>query len=87
MLSSIISVALIGTQIDEEAIWSREDVDAAGERFLTWMHEVRHRGTFSKIAIAFASLVQSVKSVSALTDLPLAWLEVDFADLAGARLC
>jgi hypothetical protein len=64
---------MIGT---DDAIWSREDIDLAGHRFLTWMHEVRHRGTFTKLATAFANLVQAIKRVEALRDLCTSWLDV-----------
>jgi hypothetical protein len=40
------------------------------------MHEVRHRGTFIKLATAFASLVQAIKRVPDLRDLCTIWLDV-----------
>lgn len=40
------------------------------------MHEVRHRGTFTKLATAFASLVQVVKGQADLRDLCIQWLDV-----------
>ena len=64
---------------EEGSIWSREEVDAAGKRFLTWTHEIRHRGTFSKLTAAFAGLVQTVKRIPSLADLPMSWLEVSDA--------
>lgn len=61
---------------EHQTIWKHSDVDAAGKTFLTWMHEIRHRGTFSKLATAFGTLVQTVKRVKSLSDLPMFWLEV-----------
>jgi hypothetical protein len=40
------------------------------------MHEVRHRGTFTKLATAFAFLVQVVKGAPILRDLCTQWLDV-----------
>lgn len=79
LLSAIFSVAVGSDQeiaSNEESIWDRQQVGEAGQRFLTWTHEIRHRGTFSKLATAFAGLVQAVKRVPSLADLPMAWLEV-----------
>ena len=45
------------------------------------MHEVRHRGTFTKLATAFASLVQAVKGTSDIRDLCTDWLDVSFRHL------
>lgn len=62
--------------VDGQTFWKHSDVDSAGKTFLTWMNEIRHRGTFSKLATAFASLVQQVNPVKELSDLPMSWLEV-----------
>jgi hypothetical protein len=75
LLSAIIATPLLG-KADSNGIWDRTDVDQAGGRFLTWMHEVRHRGTFTKLATAFASLVQVVKGSPDLRDLCTEWLDV-----------
>ena len=75
LLSAIIATPLLGSTTSN-GIWDRTDIDQAGYRFLTWMHEVRHRGTFTKLATAFASLVQVVKGVPALRDLCTEWLDV-----------
>ena len=75
LLSAIVTTPLLSNS-ESNGIWDREDVDQAGHRFLTWMHEVRHRGTFTKLATAFASLVQVVKGVSNLRDLCTQWLDV-----------
>jgi hypothetical protein len=75
LLSAIIATTLLGDS-SSNGIWDRTDVDQAGHRFLTWMHEVRHRGTFTKLATAFASLVQVVKGVPALRDLCTQWIDV-----------
>jgi hypothetical protein len=45
------------------------------------MHEVRHRGTFTKLATAFAYLVQAIKRVEALRDLCTSWLDVSHLPL------
>ena len=57
-------------------MWNSEQVDLAGKRFLSWMHEIRHRGTFSKVALAFTELVDAVKGVDALKPLCSSWLQV-----------
>lgn len=69
-----------------EGIWDRSEVDQAGHRFLTWMHEIRHRGTFTKLATAFASLIQAVKGIPDLRDLCTQWLDVShpLARMEGA---
>lgn len=60
----------------KQVLWSREEVDEAGKTFLQWMHEIRHRGTFSAISSAFAELVATVKKVKNMSDLPALWLDV-----------
>jgi hypothetical protein len=80
LLSAIIATPLLGNS-DSNGIWDRTDVDQAGHRFLTWMHEVRHRGTFTKLATAFASLVQVVKGSPELRDLCTGWLDVSLSYL------
>ena len=57
-------------------MWTMQEVDLAGKRFLVWMHEIRHRGTFSKIAVAFTDLVEAVKGVENLKPLCDTWLQV-----------
>ena len=81
LLSAIIATPLLGNS-DSYGIWDHTDVDQAGHRFLTWMHEVRHRGTFTKLATAFASLVQVVKGVPILRDLCTEWLDVSLSPLS-----
>jgi hypothetical protein len=78
LLSAITATPLLGRSTSD-GIWDRIDVDQAGHRFLTWMHEVRHRGTFTKLATAFASLVQVVKGVPVLRDLCTQWLDVSIS--------
>jgi hypothetical protein len=81
LLSAIIATPLLGSS-DSNGIWDRPDVDQAGHRFLTWMHEVRHRGTFTKLATAFSSLVQVVKGSAGLRDLCTRWLDVSLSYLS-----
>jgi hypothetical protein len=57
-------------------MWTKEDIDSIGQQYLQWLHEIRHRGTFSRVAISFAKLVEAVKRDSSLRDLVDAWLEV-----------
>ncbi|EAL20900.1 hypothetical protein CNBE2610 [Cryptococcus deneoformans B-3501A] len=57
-----------------QLIWSVQDVNAAGTTFLTWLHEIRHRGTFSKLANAFAQLVEAVRAIESLQSLCDDWL-------------
>jgi hypothetical protein len=64
-------------------VWTKEDIDSIGRQYLQWLHEIRHRGTFSKVAISFAKLVEAVKRDSSLGDLIDAWLEVRYHDLTS----
>lgn len=57
-------------------MWTLQDVDMAGQSFLTWLHEIRHRGTFSHISNAFSRLVEIVKRDSSLKPLCYSWLKV-----------
>lgn len=57
-----------------QLVWSVQDVSTAGETFLTWLHEIRHRGTFSKLANAFAQLVEAVRPIESLQNLCDDWL-------------
>lgn len=66
-------------------MWNTEQVDEAGKRFLLWMHEIRHRGTFSKIASAFTDLVDAVKTVDSLKPLCYSWLQVGLIILEVGR--
>ena len=75
LLSTIIVLPISQYQA-AQTIWSPDDVFRAGECFLIWLHEVRHRGTFSVISLAFARLVEAVKSVDNLRDLREVWLDV-----------
>ncbi|ORY34822.1 putative death-receptor fusion protein-domain-containing protein [Naematelia encephala] len=74
LLSALITLPLASPS-PEMTIWSREDVDRAGQCFLVWLHEIRHRGTFSKLANAFGRLVDCVKGVKNMDDLCVSWLE------------
>jgi hypothetical protein len=80
LLSAIIATPF-NPKSTSSGIWNRAEVDQAGHRFLTWMHEVRHRGTFIKLATAFASLVQAIKRVPDLRDLCTIWLDVSEVSL------
>ncbi|EIW71615.1 hypothetical protein TREMEDRAFT_27287, partial [Tremella mesenterica DSM 1558] len=61
-----------------EGIWSRKDVDQAGRMFTMWLREIRHRGTFSRIASSFALLVNVFKWCPQLVGLEEEWLEDEF---------
>jgi hypothetical protein len=61
---------------ENQVVWDKNEVYQAGLQYLQWMHEVRHRGTFSKVALAFASLVDAVKTAPSLRGLADIWLEV-----------
>lgn len=74
MLAAIITAPL---RVPEQKVWSRSEVDHAGHHFLTWLQEVRHRGTFSKIAPAFGSVVDAVRRTE-MKDLVKEWLDVSF---------
>lgn len=72
LLAAIIAAPL---KVKNQTEWSRAEVDHAGHHFLTWLHEVRHRGTFSKIAPAFGLVVDAVRRTE-MKDLVKEWLEV-----------
>lgn len=75
LLAAIITTPL---KINGQTLWAREEVDRAGHHFLTWLHEVRHRGTFSKIAPAFGSVVEVVRRTD-MRELVKEWLEVSLS--------
>lgn len=75
-LLSLITAQPILQGGDAQAVWTRDEVHSAGLQFLEWMHEIRHRGTFSKVALAFAQLVDAVKTTETLRGLADQWLEV-----------
>lgn len=72
LLAAIITAPL---RVKNQTVWSPSEVDHAGHHFLTWLHEVRHRGTFSKIAPAFGWVVDVVRRTD-MKDLVKEWLEV-----------
>lgn len=59
-----------------QVIWQEDEVDATGLQFLEWMHEIRHRGTFSRVALALGGLVEAVKRHETLRPLAEKWLTV-----------
>lgn len=58
----------------------------AGLTFLTWMHEVRHRGTFSKIAPALGLVVEAVKKHPEVRDLVDVWLGHELDTIAEGTI-
>jgi hypothetical protein len=52
------------------------DIEGIGQLFLEWLHEVRHRGTFSKLAPAFSRAVHVVRDEH--PHLCRSWLEVSW---------
>ncbi|WWC65932.1 uncharacterized protein I303_108554 [Kwoniella dejecticola CBS 10117] len=81
LLATIVSLPI--TQSASQTIWSKENVDRAGQLFLIWMHEIRHRGTFSKIASAFAQLIDAVRPVPELRSLCDEWLQHELRTIAS----
>jgi hypothetical protein len=75
LLAVVITLPLLQLQTGQE-IWSRDQVEEAGQLFLTWSHEIRHQGTFSKISLAFGQVVQCLRSLPVLRDLIETWLDV-----------
>lgn len=78
----------------QQRIWDAAELDAIGLQFLEWMHDIRHRGTFSRVALALGSVVEAVKAHESLKPLASNWLDVgalsgvwthQLIDLAGAR--
>lgn len=74
LLSTLFRVPLPSN--NEDPMWTLQDVDMAGQSFLTWLHEIRHRGTFSHISNAFSRLVEIVKRDPSLKPLCYSWLKV-----------
>lgn len=75
LLSTIVTTPLLQADT-EQVIWQKEEIDATGLQFLEWMREIRHRGTFSRVALALASLVDAVKKNEASRPLVDKWLTV-----------
>ncbi|WWD20217.1 hypothetical protein CI109_104693 [Kwoniella shandongensis] len=71
---------------EQQTVWSRDAVDEAGKSFLTWLHEIRHRGTFSKIALAFAHLVEIIRPIKSLGDLCDGWLRHELTTISSDQL-
>ncbi|WVQ79286.1 hypothetical protein IAT38_001382 [Cryptococcus sp. DSM 104549] len=80
LLATIITLPIVQRVPD---MWTREEVDSAGQCFLVWLHEIRHRGTFSKIAGAFAQLVDAVRGVPTLEGLCEQWLQHELKAIAS----
>ncbi|BEI84050.1 hypothetical protein CcaverHIS002_0406540 [Cutaneotrichosporon cavernicola] len=72
LLAAIITVPLC---VKEQTVWSVAEVDAAGRTFLLWLHEIRHRGTFSRIAPAFGTVVDAVQRIPSLSYLVGEWVD------------
>ena len=75
LLAALFRLPLVQLKADQ-VMWKEAQINDAGRRFLVWMHEIRHRGTFSKIAVAFTEVVDAVKGVEALKPLCHSWLQV-----------
>lgn len=70
----------------EQSVWSTSEVDTAGLTFLTWLHEIRHRGTFSKIAPALGTIVQAVRQRADLKHLVNQWVDAELATVEEGKL-
>jgi hypothetical protein len=78
LLATVITQPLAaGKQV--QTVWTIDEVDVAGRRYLQWLHDVRHKGTFSSIASAFQDVVDAVKKTPDLARLADHWLEVSCA--------
>lgn len=77
------AIMIAPLKIEGQSVWTKQEVDQAGRLFLTWLHEVRHRGTFSKIAPAFGSVVDVVRRTE-LKDLVREWLDVSLTQRTPA---
>jgi hypothetical protein len=75
LLAALFMLPLVQVKADQ-VMWTEAQINDAGRRFLVWMHEIRHRGTFSKIAVAFTDVVDAVKGVESLKPLCHLWLKV-----------
>ncbi|OCF46051.1 hypothetical protein I317_00139 [Kwoniella heveanensis CBS 569] len=82
LLATIISLPI--TQAGaSQVVWTTAQVDQAGQFFLTWMHEIRHRGTFSKIASAFAQFVEAVQPIPDFKALCKGWLQHELTAISS----
>lgn len=70
----------------DQSIWTKDEIRRAGYSFLTWLHEIRHRGTFSRIAPALASVREAVKHRAQLCDLVSEWLDNELNTVAEGQL-
>jgi hypothetical protein len=84
LLSVIVIAPLAGT--GGQQVWSKAEVDKAGLQFLTWLHEIRHRGTFARIAVVYGHMVDSVKAHQDLRDLVGQWLKYNLETVAKGQL-
>ncbi|WVO13844.1 hypothetical protein L204_101467 [Cryptococcus depauperatus] len=85
LLATLISLPIFQAGASQ-IIWSINDVDSAGQTFLVWLHEIRHRGTFSKISTAFAQLVETVRSVEEMKCLCREWLEHELIVISSDQI-
>ncbi|CAK9780976.1 hypothetical protein CC85DRAFT_284619 [Cutaneotrichosporon oleaginosum] len=82
LLSAIITVPLH----EGQTVWNEAEVDAAGRTFLLWLHEIRHRGTFSSIAPAFGTVVEAVQRIPSLSHLVRVWVDSLLDTVAEGKL-
>ncbi|TXT12824.1 hypothetical protein VHUM_01225 [Vanrija humicola] len=84
LLSALIAVPLNASAT--QTIWNREDGNKAGRTFLIWLHEIRHRGTFSRIAPSLALVVDAVKPRKEFAGLVESWVEEELETVALGQL-
>ncbi|KAL1406561.1 hypothetical protein Q8F55_008267 [Vanrija albida] len=84
LLSALITVPLNASATQN--IWSRDEVHKAGRKFLVWLHEIRHRGTFSRIAPALGYVVDAVKPRKELAGLVELWVQEELDTIALGEL-
>ncbi|KAL7425015.1 hypothetical protein Q5752_000702 [Cryptotrichosporon argae] len=84
LLATIVALPFLQAK-DSQTVWAAEDVDRSGRTFLLWLSEIRHRGTFAKIAPALGRLVDALRSVPGLHSTVSAWIDRELEAITTDR--
>lgn len=71
----------------EKRLIDQEDFTVAGDLFLTWLTEVRHRGAFSAVFVDFVDVCKRLRRMSKhdpVRNLPQLWLEINIQQLRAS---
>lgn len=75
LLSTLIALPLKArtrAKVPLPPLWSDDEIISSGDLFLIWLHEIRHRGTFSKLSLAFGRVIEVVRPFEEVVDAGLA---------------